>query len=193
MASQTPDRFDRIPADLERVGAHRSAAKRGRGWAGFAWAVLATGVLVLGGLFGLSLLGTVDLGLPNFSGGGNVTPTPTPTPTPTAEPLTDPATIGPERGIQITVLNGAPTNNLDDTVGAGLAAAGWPIGAMTQASVRTIEDTTIYYADPLNEDIARGIAITLGTGQIRLVPLESMPSSAPIAIVLGADFPVPAG
>ena len=67
---------------------------------------------------------------------------------------------------------------------------------MTQASDRTIETTYIYYADPINEDVARGIAITLGVGEIRLVPVESMPSSAPIAIVLGADFPaagIPAG
>ena len=61
---------------------------------------------------------------------------------------------------------------------------------MTQASERDIEDTYVYYADPLNEDVARGIAITLGIGEIRLVAVESMPSSAPIAIVLGADFPV---
>ena len=70
MASQTPDRFDRLPADLERVGAHRSTEKQGRGWVGFAWAALATGILVVGGLFGLSVLGTVDLGLPSFGGGG---------------------------------------------------------------------------------------------------------------------------
>src|SRR4051812_10868862 len=121
MASQTPDRFDRIPADLERVGAHRTAAKRNRGWVGFAWAALATGILVIGGLFGLSVVGNVDLGLPTFGGGGSP-PTPPPTPPPTAEPLLDPATIAPERAIQITVLNGSPTDNLDDTVGANLAA-----------------------------------------------------------------------
>ena len=122
MASQTPDRFDRLPADLERVGAHRAVAKQGRGWVGFAWAALATGILVVGGLFGLSLLCTVDLGLPNFSGGDGSTPTPSATPTPTAAPLTDPATLTPERAIQITVLNGSPTEGLDDVVGGQLAA-----------------------------------------------------------------------
>ena len=196
MASQTPDRFDRLPADLERVGAHRSTEKQTRGWVGFAWAALATGILVVGGLFGLSILGKVDLGLPTFSGGGGETPTPSATPTPTATPLTDPATLAPERAIQITVLNGSPTEGLDDVVGGQLAALSWPIGAMTQASERDIEKTYIYYADPLNEDVARGIAIALGVGQIRLIAVESMPSSAPIAIVLGADFPpegIPAG
>lgn len=196
MASHTPDRFDRVPADLERVGAHRSTQKQGRGWIGFAWGALATGVLVVAGLFGLSVLGNVDLGLPTFGGGAGETPTPSATPTPTAAPLTDPATLLPERGIQITVLNGSPTEGLDDVVGGQLSAIGWPIGAMTQASARDVEKTYIYYADPLNEDVARGIAIALGVGTIRLVPVESMPSSAPIAIVLGADFPpegIPAG
>ncbi len=87
------------------------------------------------------------------------------------------------------MLNGSPTEALDDVVGGQLAALGWPIGAMTQASDRSIDETVIYYADPLNEDIARGLAATLTVGQIRLVAVESMPSSAPIAIVLGSDFP----
>ncbi len=197
MASHTPDRFDRVPSDLQRVGAHRSTQPQGRGWVGFAWAALATGILVVGGLFGLSVLGNVDLGLPNFGDGAATTPTPSATPTPTAAPLTDPATmLAPERGIQITVLNGSPTEGLDDVVGGQLAALSWPIGAMTQASARDIETTYVYYADPLNEDVARGIAIALGVGEIRLVAVESMPSAAPIAIVLGSDFPaagIPAG
>lgn len=194
MASQTPDRFDRLPADLERVGAHRAAPKPGRGWIGFAWAALATGVLTLAGLFGLSVVADIDLGLPTTFGGKPVeTPTPTPTPTPTADPITDPSTIPPERGIQITVLNGSPIEALDDRVGGDLAAAGWPVGAMTQASDRSIEKTYVYYSDPVNEDVARGVAIAMGVGEIRLIAPEQMPSSAPIAVVLGADFPAPEG
>ncbi len=197
MASQKPDRFDRLPADLERVGAHRSTEKQGRGWVGFAWGALATGILVVAGLFGLSVLGNVDLGLPTFSSGDDPTPTPSATPTPTAAPLTDPATLAPERGIQITVLNGSPTEGLDDVVGGQLAALKLAdrrddAGVASATSRRPSSTTPIHS----NEDVARGIAITLGVGEIRLVPVESMPSSAPIAIVLGADFPpegIPAG
>ena len=48
------DRFDDVPADLARVGAHRAPARRGRGFVTFAWAALATGALVGAGVLGLS-------------------------------------------------------------------------------------------------------------------------------------------
>ncbi|MGH1549227.1 hypothetical protein ACRAWB_08665 [Leifsonia poae] len=50
------DRFDEIPEDLTRVGAHRAPRPKGRGWIAVGWAVLATLVLVGAGIFGLSLV-----------------------------------------------------------------------------------------------------------------------------------------
>jgi len=186
MASFPKDRFDDLPPDLNRVGAHRAVPKKGRGWIGFAWAALASGVLVLGGLLGIAYLGNVDLGL--FP--ARPTPTPTSTPTPTAEPITDPATIAPERGISITVLNGSGDAAAQADAVAKLA--GWPVGFVTQAATSDVEDTTVYYSDPLNEDVARGIVLALGVGDIRLIPVEQMPSAAPIVLVIGLDYPVPA-
>ena len=55
MAKQLHDRFDNLPEGLLRIGAHRAAAKRGRGWIAFAWAALATGILVALGLYGLAI------------------------------------------------------------------------------------------------------------------------------------------
>ncbi len=185
MASYPKDRFDRLPEDLARVGAHRAPRKRGRGWIGFAWALLATGVLVFGGLFGISRFLNIDLGIGLFP--VIAEPTPTPTPTPTMAPVTDPSTISPDRKITITVLNGTPVAGLQGTVGAELAAAGWPIGTQANASVDDIEQTYVYYIDPLDEGVARGLAIALGVGDIRLVDPETV-SSAPITIVLGADY-----
>ena len=49
------DRFDDV-ADGPRVGAHRGAQRRGRGWIAFAWAALATGVIVGISVLGLALL-----------------------------------------------------------------------------------------------------------------------------------------
>jgi hypothetical protein len=158
MASFPQDRFDQLPDDLVRVGAHRGPKRRGGGWAGFAWAVLATGVLVAGGLFGINRVLGIDLGLPFLA--AQETPTPTPTPTPTMDPILDPTTIDPARAIRITVLNGTTTPGLQSTVGQELAAAGWPIGGTLNASSTDIEDTFIYYSDPLNEDVARGLAIS---------------------------------
>lgn len=187
MANFPKDRFDGIPEDLTRVGAHRGPQKRGGGWIGLAWAVLATGVLVFGGLFGISRVLDIDLGLPFIP--VEVTPTPTPTPTPTMDPL-DPTALDPARGVIITVLNGTPIVGLENTAGGALAAAGWPVGTMAKASEETIEETTVYFTDPLNEDVARGILATLGVGSIRLVDPSAFPA-VPVTVVLGADYETP--
>ncbi len=186
MVSYPKDQFDAVPTEVQRVGAHRAPARKGRGWIGFAWAVLATGVLVFAGLFGVSRFLGVDVGVPFFA--AEATPTPTAIPTPTAEPLTDPATIDPARHISITVLNGTVMAGLEATVAADLTEAGWPVGSSTSASDNAIAETIVYYSDPANEDVARGLVGAIEAGQIRLVPAETFPG-APITLVLGADFP----
>lgn len=185
MASYPKDRFDELPNDLVRVGAHRAPARRGRGWIMFAWAALATGVLVFGGLFGISKVLDIDLGI----GLGPVaeTPTPTPTPTPTMEPVTDPSTLDQSRGITITVLNGTAIVGLENTVGDSLAAAGWPVVTKANASTTDIEESFVYYSIPEDEGIARGLAAALGVGGIRLVPVETFPG-ATFTVVVGSDY-----
>jgi hypothetical protein len=187
MASYPKDRFDELPEDLKRIGAHRGPKKKGGGWVGFAWAALATGVLIFGGLWGLTTIVGIDVGLPIFQPAA--TPTPTPTPTPTADPVLDPTTIDPARGvIKIAVLNGTPSAGLQNTVGDALGALGWTIDSRTNASSTDIESTTVYYSDPLNEDVARGLVLALGAGDVRLVTPETFPAT-PITIVIGADYP----
>lgn len=176
MAKAPRDQFDDIPADLARVGAHRAPPKSGRGWITFAWAALITGLLVLAGSFGLNW----------YRGLGFLGETPEASSTPsaivTADPVLDPTTIAPERGITITILNGTPTVDLEDTAAAALT--GWPVGATLVATNRSEPTTVIYYGDPANEDVARGLAIALGVGEIR----ESTAYAAPVTIVLGADY-----
>lgn len=186
MASFPKDQFDRLPADLERVGAHRGPAARGRGWIGFAWAALATVVLVLGGLFALNRVLGVDFGLPFFA--APTTAAPTPAPTPTAEPVTDPTTIDPARAIKIAILNGTPVSGLQGTIGASLSGAGWPVTSTLPSSDRDIETTYVYYSNPADEDIARGLVLALGFGDIRLVDPTVFPATT-ITIVLGLDTP----
>lgn len=187
MASYPKDRFDQLPEDLQRIGAHRAPPKKGRGWIGFAWAVLATGALVFGGLFAIGRVLGIDMGISIFA--PLATPTPTPTPTPTMEPILDPTTIDQvARGIKIDVLNGTPTVDLENTAGAQLAALGWRIGTMTAASDKTQERTFVYYSDPLNEDVARGLVVAMGIGDIRLVSPDTFPGAS-LTIVLGSDYP----
>ena len=183
MASYPKDQFDQLPKDLERIGAHRGPMRRGRGWIGFAWAALATGVLIFGGLFALNRFMGIDVGLPIFDAAPRATPTPTPTPT--MDPVTDPSTIDPAV-VKITILNATGTSGVQNTVGDQLAAAGWPVTSRIVAA-EPVEDTFIYYSDPANEGIARGVALALGVGEIRLVSPETFPGQ-PIVVGVGADF-----
>lgn len=186
MAGYPKDRFDALPDDLKRIGAHRGPRKKGGGWVWFAVSILATGILIFGGLWGLSRFVGVNVGLPIFE--APETPTPTPTPTPTADPVLDPTTIDPARAISVTVLNGTPAVDLEDTVGDSLAAVGWVIDGRAAAAQRDFEKTTVYYSDPANEDVARGVAVSLGTAVIKLVGPEVFPAS-PVTVVLGLDYP----
>jgi hypothetical protein len=180
MAKYPRDQFDDIPVDLARVGAHRAPVKPGRGWITFAWAALFTGIFVVGGLAGLNFLrGQSFLGeAPTNTISASVEVT--------AEPILDPSLIAPERAITITVLNGTTTVDLENVAATQLA--GWPIAAALVASDRTEEKTVIYYSDPANEDVARGLVIALGVGEVRE---SSAYLGAPVTIVLGADYTPP--
>ncbi len=186
MAKFPPDRFDDVPADILRVGAHRAPKKKGRGWIAFAWAVVATIVLTGAGLFGLAAIDSnINFDLPFFA--GEKTPTPTPTPTPTAEPTLDP-------GVPLTILNGTPTVGLANQVGDALVAKGWNgaaqgVGSRANASTTDVDETTVYYADPSLEGAARGLVLALGVGKIRLS--TDFPGSQ-ITIVIGSDY-IPMG
>jgi hypothetical protein len=186
MAKFPVDQFDNLPEDLVRVGAHRAPRKRGGAWIGLAWAALACGVLIVGGLYGMSRLNDrITFDIPIFAGQGSASATPTPTPTPTMPALTDPKLIEASRSISITVLNGTPLTGLQKTAGAALKTLGWPVASLAPASTTDIEKTYIYYNNPADEDIARGLVLALGIGEIR----ESNAFlGAPITIVLGADY-----
>ena len=189
MASFPRDRFDDIPSDVDRVGAHRAPRKPGRGWIAFAWAVVATAVLVVAGLFGLSLVNP-NFELP-FVPGETATPTPSETVVETAPPVTDPTTVDPTRlsTLTIAVLNGTPTSGLSNTAADQIATAGWPDPSRAAASATDEESTYVYYGDPADEGIARGLMQLIGAADVRLS--DAFPAAS-ITIVLGADYQAPA-
>ena len=186
MASYPKDRFDDLPKDLVRVGAHRAPKKRGGGWIGFAWAALATLVLVVGGFYVVTLIDpSVRFEIPGVQPSDSASAAPEDDSTPTALPLTDPLTIDPARQISITVLNGTPTVGEQQAVGDKLTALGWPVGSAATASTSDIKETLVYYSNPADEEIARGLVSVLGVGDVR----ESNAFlGAPVTIVLGADY-----
>ncbi|MEO6941541.1 MAG: LytR C-terminal domain-containing protein [Terrimesophilobacter sp.] len=180
MANFPKDRFDDLPSDVQRVGAHRGPKPKGSGWIGFAWAVVATVVLTAGGLFGLAAINNNI----NFNFFPNPQPVvDTPTPTPTLDPK-----------VPLTILNGTATVGLSNQVGDALVAKGWDgakvgVGSRANASSNSIGATVVYYTDPSLEGAARGLVLALGVGDIRLS--TDFPGSQ-ITIVIGSDYK-PAG
>ncbi|PRY67173.1 LytR cell envelope-related transcriptional attenuator [Glaciihabitans tibetensis] len=183
MANFPKDRFDTLPDDLVRVGAHRAPKRAGAGWITFAWAALATGVLVGAGLIGVGILdSSLSFTEPTSEAA------PGGTTVPTAEPVTDPATVA-DREITVTVLNGTATAGLQDDAATVLEDQGWTIGSQASSSATDITQTIVYYSDAANEDVARGIVLAIGVGDVRL---SDAYQGAPVTVVVGSDF-VPAG
>jgi hypothetical protein len=176
-----PDRFDAVPEDLQRVGAHRAPKRRGRGWVTFAWAALATGLVVAAGVVAMFVINDrVSFDNPF----GTSTPTPTPTPTPTVEPTVDPAA-------SIIVLNSTQTEGLAGTVGDLLAGQGWTVTSRGNADSE-IAETTVYYSDPAQEGAARGLVQALGVGDIQLSDAFALEGQVRIVVVIGTDYVPPA-
>lgn len=182
MATYPKDRFDELPEDLARVGAHRAVRRPGRGWIGFGIAVAATLLLTGGGLLTLAAINDIPIfGSPEPS----AAPEPEPTEEPTAEPVVDPE-------VPITVLNGSPTAGLATVVGDALVAQGWNgaalgVGSRANAADRTVEETIVYYNDPELEGAARGLVLALGVGDVRI---SDVYETSPLTIVLGSDYRV---
>jgi hypothetical protein len=173
------------------VGAHRTPAKRGRGWIAFAWAALATGVLVVGGLYGLSLVNpAISFELPELSGDGAL-PGASPTPEPEVAAVTDPDLVDPDFDLSISVLNGSPTDGLQNDAVAQINEAGWPRPVGSLAGTREQEATRIYYNGAKFEGIAKGLAELMGTDPANVVNSDFY-LGAPVTIVLGADYTPPA-
>lgn len=191
MASTPRDRFDDIPDDLVRVGAHRLPPKRGGGWVMFAWAALATGALVVGGLYGLSRVNpSISFDLPDL-GGGVAEPGASVTPEPEVTPITDPALVDPALALTISVLNGSPTDGIQQVAADQIELAGWVKPSAAVAGARDEEFTVIYYNGAQYEPVALGLAELLGIDPANIRNSDFY-LGAPVTIVLGADYVPPA-
>ncbi|WP_209561526.1 LytR C-terminal domain-containing protein [Frigoribacterium sp. PvP032] len=202
MAKHPRDRFDEVPADLDRVGAHRAEARRGRGWVVFAWCALAVGVLVGSGVVYLGVANdsfqfvspTSDAtseagsGTPSDGSGddaGDAATDDTAAPTTPAETVApaDPDSVDPDV-TTITVLNGTTTSGLAGRASLALAETGWTVAGQGNAD-GTVTTTIVYYADEADEAVALGVARDLGTTAVELS--DAFPDSS-VTVVLGADY-----
>lgn len=186
MATFPKDQFDNLPEDLTRQGAHRAPKKRGGGWIGLLVSIVATAVLITGGLYAVSLVNdSIEFTIPGLGGGEEEVATPSVSATPEVPPILDPADIDKSRKITITVLNGTAVSGLEKTAGKALTGGKWPVTSTNPSSSSDIQKTFVYYKNPEDEDVARGLVIALGVGEIR----ESDKFlGAPITIVVGQDY-----
>ena len=170
MASMPRDRFDEIPADLVRVGAHRAPRARGRGWITFGWAALATGVLVASGVFALTTIENrvADTG-------------PTASVTAAVKPTIDPE-------MDVVLLNATSTNGLAADASSALKKQGWTIGSTANASSHAVKTTTVYYTKPAQAGAAAGLAQSLGISHTMLSSQFAVPGQERLTVVLGSDY-----
>ncbi|NNC11663.1 LytR C-terminal domain-containing protein [Planctomonas sp. JC2975] len=182
MAQKFPnDRFDQIPDDLERIGAHRAPRPKGYGWIWVAWCAGAVIVIVgLGALAIFAINGTLNVNLPFGHATASQTPTATPTPTPTITPAVNPA-------LNLIVLNGTTKSGLAADATTTLKAAGWQNITPANASSTDVKTTTVYYSDPKNEAAALAVSQELAGAPIQ-VTQDFAASGADITIVLGDDY-----
>ncbi len=175
MATTPRDRFDDIPADLARVGAHRAPRPASRGFVAFAWAALATGVLVGAGVLGLGFIEQhVNAVAPLSSSSGSSAAA---APTPTIDP-----------NIDVVLLNATTTNGLAANASAMLKSAGWTVGSTANASATNVKTTTVYYTKPSEAGAAAGLAKSLGITRTALSQQFAVAGQSRLTVVLGSDY-----
>lgn len=176
-----PDRFDDLPLDPGRVGAHRAPRSRSAVWRAVGIGAAASAVLVVVGLVGLaSIDDRLELDIPVL------TSPPEEDPDAPGEPITDAADADLPDDFTITILDGTGSVGRGPQAQSALDARGWPVGTVTQAATTDIEETVVYYTSPDFEPVARGMVELLdGVADIELT--DAFPG-APITIVLGTDY-----
>jgi hypothetical protein len=170
------DRFDDVPPDISRVGAHRAPARRGRGFVTFAWAALATGALVGAGVLGLSVIEK------SVSATGDSTSAAS-----TAASAAPAATV--DASATVVVLNATTTSGLAANAAATAKAAGWKIASTANADTTSVKLSTVYYSESSQLGAALGLAKSLGIGR---APVKTsrfdVQGQTRLTVVLGKDF-----
>ena len=178
MTAFEKDRFDAIPDAYPRVGVHRARPSRLSGAAPVLWSLLATVGLVAVGIVGVEAFSA------RFAGTGSSDSSEGAAPVEAA--LAEvPAQAVFSADETITVLNGSTTEGLATTVGDRLEESGWTVGTAASAVQDDVATTTVYYADPLDEGAARGVALALGIGAVERS--DAFPGSS-LTVVIGNDF-----
>jgi hypothetical protein len=170
------DRFDDLPADSGRVGAHRAENPHMRGWVVFLWAAIATIVLVAAGIFGTLIVSGRIVLFP--------TPEPSVTAAPTVTPVVDPS-------YTVVVLNATGVDGQGTSLKDAIVSAGWSADSINVSDASsTYPTTTVYYAQPEDAPAAAGLAKVIGGAAVeqsdRYQP-PGDPEAKQLAVVMGTD------
>jgi len=171
------DRFDDLPSDPGRVGAHSAENPRMRAGLIFLWALIATIVLIVLGIFG------------TLVAGGKITLFPTPAPTITPLPVITPVI---DTTYSVIVLNATPEEGLAASVRDQILAAGWSPESVVAGGAGSTDfaTTTVYYALPQDEAAAAGLAEAIGGADIEqnaIYQPADDPEARQLAVVVGLD------
>lgn len=171
------DRFDDLPEDGGRVGAHRAEQPHLHGWTLFFWAVAATVVLTLVGVFATMIAsGRIQL-VPEAE------PTVAVTPVPTIDPVVD-------TSYQVLILNATPQEGLATQTRDVVLGAGWSASDVTagEAGSQDFAETTVYYLADEDEAAALGLADVVGGARVEQSDVYQVAEGATqLTVVLGLD------
>lgn len=165
------DRFDDIPRQPARVGAHRAEQPRTSRGVVLLWAALATVVLTIAGIIGFLVLSQRTDLLPEQ-----------PTATATVAPVVD-------TSYTVLVLNGTGTAGMAEQVAAQVVAAGWTEDMVvpSESSATDFPTTTVYYAAPEEEAAALGVAQAIGGARVEQSDRYDNPAEKELTVVVGLD------
>ncbi|QKJ18829.1 LytR C-terminal domain-containing protein [Microbacterium hominis] len=177
--SYPKDRFDDLPSDTGRVGAHRAENPHIHRWVVLMWAVGATIVLIALGVFATLLAS------------GRVTLFPTSAPVVEASPT---ATVVPvlDTTYEVLVLNATPQSGLATQTKDAVVNAGWPADDVlaSEAGTDDFPETTVYYATEADQAAAAGLAEAIGGARIEqssvYQPADD-PEARQLTVVVGLD------
>ncbi|MFS0868027.1 LytR C-terminal domain-containing protein [Microbacterium sp. 179-B 1A2 NHS] len=148
------DRFDDLPAEPRRVGAHRAENPRLRFGGVLLWSAIATVVIILVGVFG-TMLATGRL---SFA------------PAPAASQSAGPVAPEVDTSYPVLVLNATAQEGLGGEIRDLIVDAGWSGGDVQDDNANTDDfpTTTVYYQSAADEAAARGLADVIGGAEVSL-------------------------
>lgn len=175
MPQPLPDRFDDIEKS-RRVGVHRAPKRKGSGLIRALWLALAIALVSMVGIL-LLVIGPEKVLFPQGSIGQD------------AESTTEAEVRGKiDAATTITVLNGTPTPELGQEVADLITQKQY--GTVTYvgaASESTAKISAVFYHDPADEALAKGLGEKLG-GMQHYLREDYVSYGTQLIVLLGSDY-----